>query len=235
MQPDILLAIDKAHKGDSAYRTYLVEANAGLVHSIVNRFLNRGHDPEDLFQVGCIGLIKAIDKFDASYKVQFSTYAVPLITGEIKRYIRDDGIIKVSRSIKELGIKARAAHSALCGELGREPTTAEIAKKTGASEEDVVIALDACSAPESLNAERDGALSVGECTAGEESAEDKSIDHIALKEALSSLAPRERQIILMRYFMEKTQSEIARLLNISQVQVSRIEKSVLEKMRKKLE
>ena len=147
---DILLAIDKAHKGDNTYRSYLVEKNAGLVRSIVKRFLNRGHDAEDLFQVGCIGLIKAIDKFDTSYKVCFSTYAVPMITGEIKRYIRDDGIIKVSRSTKELAIKAHAAHSALCSELGREPTPAEIAKKTGSSPEEVVAAMDASAARRSL-------------------------------------------------------------------------------------
>ena len=223
MQPDILLAIDKAHKGDNTYRSYLVEKNAGLVRSIVKRFLNRGHDAEDLFQVGCIGLIKAIDKFDTSYKVCFSTYAVPMITGEIKRYIRDDGIIKVSRSTKELAIKAHSAHAILCSELGREPTPAEIAKKTGSSPEEVVAAMDACSRPEELDA--------GYCCAADSDFSEKSVDRIALKEALSSLNPRERQIIMMRYFMDKTQTEIAKTIGISQVQVSRIEKQVLEKMR----
>jgi len=234
MQPDIFLALDKAKQGDMNYRSYLVESNSGLVWSIVKRFLNRGHEAEDLFQVGCIGLIKAIDKFDLSYNVQFSTYAVPMITGEIKRFIRDDGIIKVSRSIKELGIKVRSIRESLCKSLGREPTVTEIADMAGAAIEDVVMAMDAYTAPESLNAESDNDRPLEERIYSDKNNEDEILDNISLKSALSALPPRERQIIVMRYFMDRTQYETARHLGISQVQVSRIEKKVLLKMREKL-
>ena len=201
----------------------------------MKRFLNRGHEAEDLFQVGCIGLIKAIDKFDMSYNVQFSTYAVPMITGEIKRFIRDDGIIKVSRSIKELGIKVRGIRESFCKKNGREPTVTEIADAAQATVEDVVMALDAYSVPESLNAESNSERPLEERICGTHNSEEEILDNISLKAALSTLKPRERQIIVMRYFMDKTQAETAKRLGISQVQVSRLEKKVLLKMREELE
>ncbi len=231
MRPDMILALQKAKAGDNDCREYLIQSNTPLVWSIVKRFLNRGHEAEDLFQTGCIGLLKAIDRFDSSYNVCFSTYAVPLITGEIKRFIRDDGIIKVSRSIKELGIKARAVREKMTGDNGVCPTVTQIAEALNVSTEDIVMALDAYTPPESIDA-------VGEnCRPPNEAlpAEDVDVtDRIALKEALNSLEPRERQIIVMRFFLDKTQTEISKEIGVSQVQVSRIEKKVLLKMRERL-
>ena len=234
MQPDIYLAINKAKNGDKESRSFLVENNSKLVWSIVKRFLNRGHEAEDLYQVGCIGLIKAIDKFDTSLGLQFSTYAVPMITGEIKRFIRDDGIIKISRSIKETGIKAMAVREKLSKTLNREPTILEIAKEVGVSTEDVVVAIEAYTRPASLNYAEDGEQPLEQQLSADTDLETESIDRLALKSVLSTFPKRERQIIFMRYFMDKTQSEIAKKIGISQVQVSRIEKRVLLQMREKL-
>lgn len=234
MQPDIYLAINKAKNGDMECRTFLVEQNSRLVWSIVRRFLNRGHEAEDLFQVGCIGLIKAIDKFDTSFNVQFSTYAVPMITGEIKRFIRDDGIIKVSRSLKELGIKARSVRENLCSKFGREPTVSEIADILEVSTEDIIMSMDAYSQPISLNYSDDTDRPLEQQISSDLDLETESIDKLSLKSVLSTFPPRERQIIFMRYFMDKTQSETAKQIGISQVQVSRIEKKVLSEMKEKL-
>jgi RNA polymerase sporulation-specific sigma factor len=227
--------IQKAQQGDKQTRDHLVEANSGLVWSVVRKFLNRGHESEDLYQVGCMGLLKAIDKFDQSFGVQFSTYAVPVIMGEIKRYIRDDGMIKVSRSLKELAGKASGARELLGKKLGREPNVSEIAAYLSVSTEELAMALDASIAPESLQAvygedERE----LGEKICDDSQSESKLINQIAMKEAISTLPQRERQIIILRYFAQKTQSQIAELLGISQVQVSRIEKKVLLEMRHKM-
>ncbi|MDR0405455.1 MAG: SigB/SigF/SigG family RNA polymerase sigma factor [Clostridiales bacterium] len=235
MRTAIFLNIERAKNGDREARSRIVEENTGLVWSVVRRFLGRGHEAEDLFQIGCVGLIKAIQKFDAAFGVQFSTYAVPMIMGEIKRHIRDDGIIKVSRSLKELSARARAARERLAASLGREPTVTELADDLGANRSELVMALDAAVAPESLSAAQsgDGRELLGTLGADGDMA-GEVIDRIAIQEALSSLAPRERQIILLRYFRQKTQTQIARMLGISQVQVSRIEKKVLCDMRKKI-
>ncbi|MBQ7075369.1 MAG: SigB/SigF/SigG family RNA polymerase sigma factor [Clostridia bacterium] len=234
MQPDIYRVITKAKNGDMESRSFLVENNSKLVWSIVKRFLNRGHEAEDLFQVGCIGLIKAIDKFDTSLGLQFSTYAVPMITGEIKRFIRDDGIIKISRSIKETGIKAMSAREKLINTLNREPTVSEIADAVGVNTEDIIVAMEAYTRPASLNYTADGEQPLEQQISENTDLETESVDRLALKSVLSTFPKRERQIIFMRYFMDKTQSEIAKKLGISQVQVSRIEKRVLEQMRDKL-
>ncbi|MBQ3114594.1 MAG: SigB/SigF/SigG family RNA polymerase sigma factor [Clostridia bacterium] len=234
MQPDIYQAINKAKNGDKECRSFLVEKNSKLVWSIVKRFSNRGHETEDLFQVGCIGLIKAIDKFDTSLGLQFSTYAVPMITGEIKRFIRDDGIIKVSRSIKETGIKVMAVRERLSNSLNREPTISEIAKEIGVSPEDVVVSMEAYSRPASLNYAENDEQPLEEQLSSNNDLEAESVDRLALKSVLSTFPKRERQIIFMRYFMDKTQSETAKKIGISQVQVSRIEKKVLSQMREKL-
>lgn len=228
-------AIQRAKQGDTAAKEYVVSQNVGLVWSIVRRFLNRGHEPDDLFQTGCIGLIKAIEKFDEGYGVKFSTYAVPMIMGEIKRHIRDDGIIKVSRSIKETAIKVKTAMDKISHELGREPTILEISAKTGISTEDIVMSLDAVTTPESINAEitEDGRSMENAISDGADM-ECEVVNRLAIKEALHSLGARERQIIVMRYFGDCTQSQIAQRLGISQVQVSRIEKRVLLKMRDKM-
>lgn len=232
---DIYEAITMASNGDAKAREYVVEQNIGLVWSVVRKFLNRGHEADDLFQVGCIGLIKAVEKFDSSFGVRFSTYAVPVIMGEIKRHIRDDGIIKVSRSFKELAIKAKAKADKLSKENGREPSVTEIARELGVCTEELVMAMDACVAPESLNAAvTDDGKELESIVDSGADVEQGVVNRLAIKEALKGLDARERQIIIMRYFKDKTQSQVAQMLGISQVQVSRIEKKVLYKMRDKM-
>lgn len=232
---DVYEAISLAKSGDAQAREYVVTNNIGLVWSIVRKFLNRGHEADDLFQIGCIGLIKAIDKFDETYGVRFSTYAVPMIMGEIKRHIRDDGIIKVSRSLKEISVRARSAMDRLSKELGREPTVNEVSEAVGVPADELVMALDATVVPESINAVvTDDGKELESIIDGGENMEQAVINKIAVKEALMNLEPRERQIIVMRYFNDKTQAQIAAQLGISQVQVSRIEKKVLSRMRDKM-
>jgi len=232
MQSDIFFNIELAKNGDKDALEYIVQHNTGLVWSIVRKFLNRGHEADDLFQTGCIGLIKAVHKFDASFEVQFSTYAVPMIMGEIKRFIRDDGIIKVSRSLKELSLKGKITREILTKELYREPTIGEIAERVGVSTEELVMAMDASSSPDSLHTvSGDDNRELIDKIVDNKNLENEIVDKLALKEALSSFKPRERQIIILRYFSKKTQTQIAQMLGISQVQVSRIEKKVLFEMR----
>lgn len=232
---NIFEAISLAKDGDEQAKEYVVSKNTGLVWSIVRKFLNRGTEADDLFQIGCIGLIKAIEKFDMSFEVRFSTYAVPMIMGEIKRHLRDDGIIKVSRSLKELSVKVKTAMDRMSKDLGREPTVAEVAKELDVSVEELVMALDATVMPESINAKigEDG-KEIESLIGCDEDMEQTVVNKIAIKDALSALSPRERQIIILRYFKDKTQSQIAAQLGISQVQVSRIEKKVLAQMRDKI-
>ena len=231
--------INKAKSGDKKAQAILVEKNIGLVWSIVKRFQNRGYETEDLFQIGCIGLIKSINKFDDKFDVKFSTYAVPMIIGEIKRFIRDDGIIKVSRSLKEVANKARITKEIMSKELGREPSINEISIRLKVSSEELVMALEAGYAPESLYStigEGDSSpmLLIDKINGENNSNEVDLIDKIALRQVVETLNPREKQIIILRYFKEKTQFQIAKLLGISQVQVSRIEKRILEDLRKKI-
>lgn len=230
--------IQMAHEGDKAARDRLVEENVGLIWSIVRRFGNRGHEMEDLFQIGSIGLLKAIDKFDLSYDVRFSTYAVPMITGEIKRFLRDDGMIKVSRSVKELGAKAGAARENLSFVLGREPTIEEIAGELKVSREEVAASLEAGAEVESLyktmNKDDGQELCLMDRLEEKEDEEETLLNRMVLKELLLELEPKERDIIVRRYFYNQTQSAIAADLSISQVQVSRLEKKILRRMREKL-
>lgn len=230
--------LQMAHEGDKAARDQLVEENVGLVWSIVRRFGGRGYEPEDLFQIGSIGLLKAIDKFDLSYDVRFSTYAVPMITGEIKRFLRDDGMIKVSRSVKELGMKVGAARESLSGTLGREPTIEEIAGELKVSREEVAASLEAGAEVESLYrpfGQNDGQeLCLMDRLEEKENAEERLLNRMVLRELISELEPKEREIIIRRYFYNQTQSAIAADLDISQVQVSRLEKRILRRMREKL-
>ncbi|MCX7749231.1 MAG: RNA polymerase sporulation sigma factor SigF [Clostridia bacterium] len=231
--------IEKAKLGDKMAQTQLIEGNVGLVWSIVRRFQNRGYEMDDLYQVGCIGLIKAINKFDKSYDVKFSTYAVPMIIGEIKRFIRDDGIIKVSRSLKEISNKARVTKEIMSKELGREPTINEMAARLNIPPEELVMALEAGWSPESLyntvgEGDNSPILLIDRIDSEGNSKEVDLIDKIALRQILETLKPRERQIIVLRYFKEKTQIQIAKMLGISQVQVSRIEKKILEDIKKKI-
>ena len=233
-----LTLITLAHQGDKAARDTLIEENIGLVWSIVRRFQNRGVETEYLFQIGSIGLIKAVDKFDPSYEVQFSTYAVPMIAGEIRRFLRDDGMLKVSRSLKELAGRIYSTKDALEKKNGREPTLFEVADELGVSQEDLVLAMEAQTQVESLQQviyQGEGSdISLMDKLEEEENQSEQVVDRLLLEEVLKTLEGRERQLIYMRYFQEKTQAVIARQLGISQVQVSRLEKKILGKLRKKI-
>lgn len=227
--------IMKAQQGDTTAKEILVEENVGLVWSLVKRFAGRGYELEDLFQIGSIGLLKSIDKFDLSYNVKFSTYAVPMIVGEIKRFLRDDGMIKVSRSLKEIAYKAKVMKDELCRTLDREPTMSEIAAGLDIPVDDVLVALEANLEIESLSAvihQGDGKPITLEDKIDQAPQEQNNmIDHIVVSQVIQNLEPLEKEIIVYRYYEDRTQTEIAELLNISQVQVSRIEKRILKKMR----
>lgn len=230
--------IRKAHEGDKEARDQLVTENMGLVWSIVRRFTGRGHEMEDLFQIGSIGLIKAIDKFDLSFEVKFSTYAVPMITGEIKRFLRDDGMIKVSRSLKETAMKAKGAKESLGVRLGREPTLEEIAVEVGVTGEELAASLEANVGVESLYKtiyQGDGSsiYLIDKLDEAESDHEDV-LNRLVLKKIIEELEPQDREIIMLRYFKDQTQTQIARQLGISQVQVSRLEKKILKAMREKM-
>lgn len=233
---ETLALIDKAQQGDEEAKETLIANNLGLVRSVVSKFLNIGYDRDDLFQLGSIGLMKAIYKFDSKFNVKFSTYAVPMILGEIKRYLRDDGMVKVSRSLKQIAIKAKSQSEILTKKLGREPSIEEIAKELDVEKEDLVMAMESNFSVEYLHSvihEEEGSpiCLIDKISLKGESEEEKVIDNLLLKEVLGKLEKRERQIIMLRYFEDKTQSEIGDMLNISQVQVSRIEKKVLSKLK----
>ncbi|MEQ8196987.1 MAG: RNA polymerase sporulation sigma factor SigF [Clostridiaceae bacterium] len=224
--------------GDKDALNSLIEINMPLVASLSKKFLNRGYDYEDILQIGSIGLIKAIKNFDDSFNVKFSTYAVPMIIGEIKRFLRDDGIIKVSRSTKALAKKLQYYKEDLTKKLNRDPTLDELSEYSSVEKEEIVFALESSSSLQYLQDvihQDDGSPVLLIDKISEEGTEDKRIvDKIALKDALREIDLKERQIIILRYFKDKTQVEVAKLLGISQVQVSRIEKKVLMEMRRKL-
>ena len=251
--------IGRSQAGDKEAREKLIEENLGLVRHIVKRFLDRGYDAEDLFQIGCIGLMKAIDKFDLSFEVKFSTYAVPMIQGEIKRFLRDDGMVKVSRTLKENGWKVKQAAEKLSHMYGRDATLNEISDETGLSVEDIVLALDANVEVESIYKsvyQSDGneiylvdqvvgeaggvgrsvleGSSYGSSGVCEDTEKEKLLNHMLLEQLLSGLEENERELIDLRYFQDKTQVEVAKRLGISQVQVSRMEKRILLNLRKGL-
>ena len=255
--------IEQLRKGDKEAREVLIEKNLGLVHHIVKRFLGRGVDAEDLFQIGSIGLMKAIDKFDLSFEVKFSTYAVPLISGEIKRFLRDDGMVKVSRSLKENGWKINRVMEQKKRENGRDVTVQELAKETGLTEEEIVMAMEANIHVESIyksvyqsdgseiylvdqvvaggrtglgieaGNENDKRLTLSGST--EDREKEELLNHLLLEQLLKGLGDSERNLIKMRYFENMTQVQVAKILGISQVQVSRTEKKILQGMRKTLE
>lgn len=235
---DTLELIERSKQGDKAARDMVVTMNIGLVWSIVRRFTGRGHELEDLFQIGCIGLIKAIDKFDSTFEVKFSTYAVPMITGEIKRFLRDDGIIKVSRSLKEIAGKVRIAKEVLGNKLEREPTIEELSEELKISTEDIILALESNSEVESLYKtiyQGDGnAIYLIDKLEQDKDENENMIDQIALREIIATLDEKERNLIELRYFREKTQTDIAKEMGISQVQVSRLEKKILKVMRERM-
>lgn len=233
-----LALIKSAHEGDKNARDTLIEENIGLVWSIVRRFQNRGVEMEDLFQIGSIGLIKAVDKFDLSYEVQFSTYAVPMIAGEIKRFLRDDGMLKVSRPLKEMAGKAYGVRETLEKKEGREPTVSEIAEEMGVAVEELMLAMEAGAQVESLQQiiyQGDGNdISLMDKLEEKENTNEKLVNRLFLEEMLGELDGKERELIFKRYFLEKTQAVIADEMGISQVQVSRMEKKIIKEMRGKL-
>lgn len=233
-----LSLIQRAHQGDKEARDTLIEENMGLVYSVARRFLGRGVDQEDLFQIGSIGLIKAVDKFDPAFQVRFSTYAVPMITGEIKRFLRDDGMLKVSRSLKETACKAYQAREELERSLGREPTLAEIAQALEADREELILALESGAEVESLQQtifQGDGSsIQLEDKLEAEGDSHEELLNRVLLEEILGVLPGQERALLYQRFFQERTQAEIARELGISQVQVSRMEKRILKQLRQRL-
>ncbi len=230
--------IAKVRQGDNLARGELIEKNLGLVHHIVKRFIGRGVEPEDLFQIGTIGLMKAIDKFDLRYDVKFSTYAVPLVAGEIKRFLRDDGMVKVSRSLKETAWKAKRVSEELTKKYGREPTILEISKYMEIPVEDIVTAMEANEEVESIYKsvyQNDGSeIFLVDQIAQNSNKHEEMLNHVVLTQLLEGLSEEEKELIKMRYFQEKTQMEVAKRMGISQVQVSRMEKKILIRMRKSL-
>lgn len=233
-----LALIGRSHQDDKEARDTLFKENTGLIYSVAKRFLGRGVEMEDLFQIGSIGLLKAVDHFDPSYEVRFSTYAVPMIVGEIKRFLRDDGILKVSRSLKENCGRIYQAEEKLEKELGREPGLDEIAAEVELSLEEVILALESTAEVESLHKtiyQGDGNdISLMDRLPEKENGQEQALDRIFLDEMLQSLDARERQLIGMRYFQNRTQTEIAAELGVSQVQVSRMEKRILKKLKEKI-
>lgn len=230
--------IEKAKQGDKEALNSLIEINMPLVSAVSKKFLNRGYEYEDIFQIGCMGLIKSVNNFNSDFNVKFSTYAVPMIMGEIKRFIRDDGIIKVSRSIKNTARKLHYDREALTKELDRDPTIEELSSYSGIGVEDILFATESTNNLQYLYDtihQDDGSPVLLIDKLSENTEEDSElVDKLALKEALRNLDVKSRQIIMLRYFKDKTQVQVAKMLGISQVQVSRIEKKVLRIMKEKL-
>lgn len=235
---ETLELIELWKKGDKAARDKLVEDNMRLVYSIAKRYLGRGYEMDDLSQIGSIGLIKAIDKFDTSFNVQFSTYAVPVIAGEIKRFLRDDGLIKISRSLKENLIKIKKASEKIGHSREREATIEELSSATGLSKEEVIMSLEADIEVESINklvySSADTNMTVGDRIPDKKDEMEKKVNSIFLRQVLEELDDKSRKLIQLRYFQDKTQMEVAEILGISQVQVSRLEKKTLLKLRENI-
>ena len=233
---EVSVLIAKSQQGDKEAREVLIEKNLGLVHAIVRRFIGRGVETEDLFQIGTIGLIKAIDNFDLSFDVKFSTYAVPLITGEIKRFLRDDGIVKVSRTIKEQGQKLKLLRQSMQVQLGREPTLQELIAESGYTMEEIVMATEADCKVESIYSnvyQNDGnQVALVDMLGKEDTEKEELLNKMLLQQLIGNLNEKETLLIRMRYFQDKTQTEVAKCMGISQVQVSRLEKKILLSMRK---
>lgn len=236
---DNAVLIERAQSGEKEAREILIEQNLGLVHHIVKRFAGRGIEMEDLFQIGTIGLMKSIDKFDFQYNVKFSTYAVPLIAGEIKRFLRDDGMIKVSRTVKENGMKMNRIREKIQREQNREPTIKEIAKEAELSMDEVLLAMEANAQIESIYRsvyQQDGkeVLLVDQLVSSNNREEETAMNRVIISQLMETLTEMERKLIQLRYFDNKTQTEVAGKLGISQVQVSRMEKKILIHFRKYL-
>ena len=225
----------RVHNGDATAKEILVEENTGLIWSIARRFFGRGAEPDDLFQLGCLGFLKAVEGFDLEYGTQFSTYAVPKIAGEIRRFLRDDGAVKVSRSLKEQSLSIRSVRNRLTVALGREPTVQEIALQTGLSPEEIALAETATAATESIHREcGDEGFTLENILTDTES-EERMVEKIALRQAVEALPERERSVIQLRFFHGLTQQRVAAVLGVSQVQISRIEKKALSLLREMMQ
>lgn len=231
---DTLTLINRAHQGDKLARDKILIENTGLIWSIVRRFLNRGHEGEDLFQIGCIGMLKAIDRFDTEFDVAFSTYAVPTIAGEIRRFIRDDGIVKISRKIKENQMKIMHQREIYINEKKQEPTIEELEKVCDLTKEEIVMAMDASRNVESIDKEmysKDSAYTLMDLAEDDTNIEETVLNKIMVQQLMDMLESKERKIINLRYFKNKTQSQVAKEMGMTQVQVSRLEKKILNSMR----
>ena len=223
--------ITSAQAGDQQATEKLVAENSGLIWSVAKRFMGRGAEPDDLYQLGCLGFLKAVEGFDTQYGTQFSTYAVPKIAGEIRRFLRDDGAVKVSRGLKEQALAIRSARNRLTGALGREPTIQEISRQTGFTPEEIALAEAATAATESIQRETgDEGFSLENILTDTES-EERMVEKIALRQAIEGLPERERLVVRLRYFHGLTQQRVAKVMSVSQVQVSRIEKKALAMLR----
>ena len=227
--------ISAAQQGDDRALEQIVEENTGLIWSVARRFYGRGVDLDDLYQLGCVGFIKAVQGFDTGYGTQFSTYAVPKISGEIRRFLRDDGSIKVSRGIKERAMRIKSARAELEQRLGREPTVSEISEATGFEIEDIAVAETATGQTESLNRETGEDGFTLEQMLGDYTQEERMLEQVALKEALSILDERAKRVIALRFFHGMTQDKTAKVMGVSQVQVSRIERKAISQMREFME
>ena len=233
----ILKLVEDAQNGSQEAKTKLIEENSPLIKSVIKRFKDKGIDYDDLYQIGCIGFLKAIKNFDCSFGVKFSTYVVPMVIGEIKRFMRDDGALKVSRALKTLNLQINKYISDYVETYQKKPTIEELAKHFNVEEQDVIMAMDSAKMPISIYTplEDDAeASSIIDRIEPQEDYDQKMIDDIALKEVVKQLDERDRKIIILRYYYDKTQSEIAKELNISQVQVSRLESKILDNLKSKL-
>lgn len=234
---DILALVEKAQHGDQQAKTVLIEENSPLIKSIIKRFKDKGIEYDDLYQLGCIGFLKAIKNFKAEFGVKFSTYVVPMVIGEIKRFMRDDGAIKVSRALKTLNLQINKYIENFFTKEQRKPSIEEIAKHFQTDEQEIVLAMDSSKMPLSLYSPIDDegdSLNIADKIEAEDDINEKIVNNLALKEVIKGLDSREKKIIMLRYYFDKTQSEIARQLKISQVQVSRLENKILENLRTKL-
>lgn len=226
--------IQRSQSGDTTATEELVNENSGLIWSVARRFLGRGTEADDLYQLGCLGFLKAVDGFDLAYGTQFSTYAVPKIAGEIRRFLRDDGAVKVSRSLKEQSATIKAARHRLTGALGREPTVQEISNQIGLSPEEIALAETATAATESIQRESGSEGFTLEDILTDTESEERMVEKIALRQAIDHLPEREGMVIRLRYFHALTQDRVSKVLQVSQVQVSRIEKKALAMLRELL-
>ncbi len=234
MNEEMIDCLRAAKNGDNEAAEKLISENSGLIWSIARRFFGRGADPDDLYQLGCVGFLKAIEGFDESFGTKFSTYAVPKISGEIRRFLRDDGMVKVSRGIKEQANKIRNARNVLEQRIGREPTICELSLETGFTPEEIAFAETAAGPAESLQKESGSDGFTLELVLGDFNAEEKMIEHVALKTAIEKLPNKEKQVVALRYYHGMTQQNCAKVMCVSQVQISRLERKAVELLREYL-